>query len=210
MSFITGIGLVGAAIPYYVANILGEGEQMIGIVFLAWLLGSLFMLPLWTFCAAKTGKKVALQLAVLLFCFAAVLIFTVGVGIAKSGLLIAIGCMGIAYGGMQVLPFSMLTDTIQFDSQKNGGNRAGAFSGIWIASEKIGLAIGAAAMGMLLSSAGYVQKTGGSVEQPEAVAEAILMGLSIYPAICIATGFGFLIFYSLRGSDLVQQEIVEP
>jgi Na+/melibiose symporter-like transporter len=55
----------------------------------------------------------------------------------------------------------MLADSIARDARETGVEREGTYSGIWLATEKIGFAFGALTVGLLLGLFGFKESTGG-------------------------------------------------
>jgi Na+/melibiose symporter-like transporter len=200
---LTGLGVFGAAVPYYVTNILARQDAAIGYVFLAYLGGTLLSLPVWAALARRMGKARSLQIAAVLFFLPALLIFLNPTGHAPAILFAEVTALGVAFGGMQLLPFSMLTDTIQLDERRSGAQSGGAYSGIWTAGEKLGLAFGAAFMGLLLSVSGYVESTGEAVVQPESAMLAVRAAFTVGPALFVAAGLLLLPLYRLTERELV-------
>jgi Na+/melibiose symporter-like transporter len=92
-------------------------------------------------------------------------------------LLIPLGLQaGIAAGALLSATLSMLADAIVADSGSTGVNREGLYSGIWLASEKVAFALGALIVGLMLSSGGFIESTGGmATVQPRSAVIAIAL-----------------------------------
>ena len=70
----------------------------------------------------------------------------------------------------------MLADAIVADGAATGVNREGLYSGIWLASEKVGFALGALIVGLMLSAGGFVESTDGiATAEPRSAIIAIAM-----------------------------------
>jgi Na+/melibiose symporter-like transporter len=83
---------------------------------------------------------------------------------------------GIAAGALLSATLSMLADAIVADSAATGVNREGLYSGIWLASEKVAFALGALIVGLMLSSGGFIESTGGlATAQPHSAVVAIAL-----------------------------------
>jgi MFS family permease len=106
--------------------------------------------PVWAWSGRKFGERRMLILAVFCFALAAPLLgglsrFAAPWPFALAGFAI----VGVPFAGMQVLPFTLLAHRIH--EQTSGGSAAqAALTGIWTASEKLGLALGPALTGMVL------------------------------------------------------------
>jgi glycoside/pentoside/hexuronide:cation symporter, GPH family len=148
---LTAAGIFSAAIPYIVTRSFGRGEGDIGIALLAMLGATTLAVPLWAWIAGKIGERPALIWAAVTF----------GAGVSMIGALaylnvpwtIALAAFplaGIPFAGLQVLPFTIVTHVIH-DESASGAAAEGAFTGVWTATEKLGLALGPAAAGIALS-----------------------------------------------------------
>jgi Na+/melibiose symporter-like transporter len=148
---LTAAGIFSAAIPYIVTRSFARGEGDIGIALLAMLGATTIAVPFWAWVAGVVGERRALIWAALLF----------GAGVSMVGALayfavpwtvalIAFPLAGIPFAGLQVLPFTIVTHIIH-DESAGGVGVEGAFTGVWTATEKLGLALGPAAAGLALS-----------------------------------------------------------
>jgi glycoside/pentoside/hexuronide:cation symporter, GPH family len=108
--------------------------------------------------------------------------------------------MGTAYAGTQMFPLAMLPDTISADTARTGLRRAGAFTGVWTAGEKIGLALGPAIFAGVLAVSGFAEGRDGAIlDQPDAALSGILVGFAVAPA-----------FFLLASILLIQRYRLEP
>lgn len=143
-------GMVGALLPYAVSRLLGGDEGLVGGLFLVLLLSAMACMRPWVVLAARWGRRRCLMAASLAHGVLSLTLAGLGAGYPMPLLFAQFAAMGAAYAGLQLLPFSMLTDMIQGDRALSGQEREGAFSGAWTAAEKLGLAAGPAlAAGML-------------------------------------------------------------
>jgi Na+/melibiose symporter-like transporter len=147
---LTAVGIISAATPYLVTRAFGRGESDIGIALLVMLSATTLSVPLWAWAGRRFGERYMLTSAVIAFGVAASLLgflarFEAPWSLALVGFLFA----GVPFAGMQVLPFTLLAHLIH--AETNGGSAAEAsFTGIWTASEKLGLALGPAMTGVAL------------------------------------------------------------
>jgi Na+/melibiose symporter-like transporter len=82
-----------------------------------------------------------------------------------------------------MLPFAMLTDVINVDAEACGIRREGLLSGLWVASEKAGLALGPLMTGVVLDLSGFVASHGQSVPQSTSAQLGIRIAYCVIPAI---------------------------
>ena len=73
----------------------------------------------------------------------------------------------------------MLTDVIERDAGRSGWRREGGFTGLFIAGEKAGLAIGPLVTAGVLSISGFVASTDGTAVQPASALVGAGLALSL-------------------------------
>ncbi|PNU03343.1 MFS transporter [Novosphingobium guangzhouense] len=97
-----------------------------------------------------------------------------------------------------LMALSMLTDTIQHDRETTGASRAGVYSGVFSALEKVAFALGPAITGVLLSLGGFVGAKGsGTVPQSSAALTTLVLCFAVYPAVLKA--LSLIAFIRYRG-----------
>ena len=69
------------------------------------------------------------------------------------------------FSSFQLLPFSMLPDTVEYDQMQSGMRCEDIFSGMWSAGQKIDYSVGPPIVGFALaSSARYPLKANGMID----------------------------------------------
>jgi GPH family glycoside/pentoside/hexuronide:cation symporter len=200
---IVGVGTLTATAPYFVSYVLGGDTAQIGTFFLFMMGGAVVSMPLWTAVARQYGKRAAYKLAALSFSVGiASLLFAANESYSLVLLYAQAAIIGIPFGGIMMIPFSMLTDTIQHSFLRSGVAQEGVFTGLWTACEKIGLAFGPLIAGVVLAAAGFVESTGGGAEQTGTVRLAVLGLFGLVPAILVLSSLLLFRFYELNESDL--------
>jgi Na+/melibiose symporter-like transporter len=154
--------------------------------------------------ARRHGKKRAYFAASLLYAAASLCLRAVRPGGNPLLLYAPIAFMGLAFGAQQLLPFAMLTDVINADSNASGVRREGLLSGLWVASEKAGLAIGPLVAGLTLDATGFIESTGASVVQSAGAQDGIRIAYALIPAAVIVLSLALLRRYRSEGEQLVQ------
>jgi Na+/melibiose symporter-like transporter len=93
----------------------------------------------------------------------------------------------------------MLPDVAGEDARVSGVNRIGVFTGVWTASETLGLALGPGLYALILQLGGYLPSTADvEVIQPASALTAIAVGVSVVPAVLIATSLLWVRRYALH------------
>jgi len=176
-----GLGVFTAATPYYVVFVAERSEGAIASVFVALLGGTIASLFIWAAGARAVGKMRAyLAAAFITMTGLAGLWFAVG----PDGWGLALGftvVVGVGFGGLQLLPFALLTDVIH-RARLAGQDSAGAFTGVWTAVEKGGLALGPLVVGVFLSVGGFISA---EAAQSDAAHFWIRLAISAAPSVLV-------------------------
>ncbi|MFJ1923927.1 MULTISPECIES: MFS transporter [unclassified Streptomyces] len=195
------IGVMLAGVQYFATYTLGSPGAVTPLF--ACLIGPLVLFtPLWTRLARLRGTKYAQGCASLLYLAGAVaLAFTRQGGPALGYAATAV--IGIAYAGLQLLPLTMLADTIAADAARTGKRRAATFTGLWTAAETLAFALGAGLFALVLATTGFRSSDAGHrVDQPGAALTGIALGMSVLPAVLAAASLWMLHRYE----DPLQEE----
>lgn len=186
---LVGNGAMAAAAPYFVVHVLKREPDAVGLVFASLLLAAVAAMPLWVATARRLGKRRTAMAAMALF--GAALAAVAGSGSAGASMLpVCAFCAlaGIGFAGTQLLPFSMLTDVTERDRLATGLHREGSYTGLFIAGEKAGLALGPLLTAALLGAGGFIASTDGAMVQPAGVGVAISLAFGALPAVLAAAG----------------------
>ncbi|AST90953.1 MFS transporter [Sutcliffiella cohnii] len=195
----TGMGLGGGLNVYYAQYIL-ENTALVGPLGLAGLfplmIGLLFVAPI----IKKFGKR-----NVIIFGLIFGLIGTAIILVDPTNFtLVLVGSIvrGIGSVPMAASIFAMLADTIEYGEWKTGLRTEGLVYSAGSFGTKVGMGLGAAAMGWALSLGGYV---GGAAEQTDSATSMIIFLFVWAPAIISVLQIIILNFYKL---DKIYQQIL--
>ncbi|MEV1110336.1 MFS transporter [Micromonospora sp. NPDC049751] len=174
----TSTHLVLAGVPYYAEYEL-RAPALTTVLVAAFVAPALLVTPAWLVLARRIGKQRALLGAQGAFA-AGSLVLAVGRPAGLPVLVGAVAVLGVAFAGMQLLPFSMLPDVIHAAGATTG---AGTYTGVWTATEATGAALGPYAYALCLAAGGFVASTAGeSPAQPDAALAAVRYGFGLLPA----------------------------
>jgi glycoside/pentoside/hexuronide:cation symporter, GPH family len=194
------ISCIFASLPYFVVYVLGNSENAVGKLLLAMFLAAIAFMPFWVWVSGRIGKRYALIASIAMYALAALALALDG---RKPSVWVITGqfvLMGIAFAGLQLMPFSMLTDAINLDFSNTGMRREGMFTGLWIAGEKAGLALGPLIAGSLFSAFGFRLADADATVHPSGVLLGIRMGSSIVPAALLAMSMIMALKYPVHRS----------
>lgn len=196
------IGSMLAGIDYLARYVLRDpGAATIGFVCVVG--PALLVSPLWLAFGKRYGKKIGFTAA------------SVFLGLGAVGLIFAqhvpawcvyasTAVVGIGFTGAQVFPLAMLPDVAAVDAARSGIRRAGVYTGIWTAGETLGLALGPGVYALVLAIGGYVSSTNRDAVQPDSALTAIVVGLSVVPALLIAVSLFTLQRYRLTADEVLE------
>ncbi|MCT7660351.1 MFS transporter [Mycobacterium deserti] len=196
------ISVALASLPYMAEQILGSAEA-VAPLFVCVLGPMLLTMPVWSRSARRYGEKRCLQVALAIF---GVGTFTVTAlpwvadpskfSIAWAAFLMA----GIGFAGAQLLPTTMLADTLADDAGESGQRRAGVLVGLWSAGETTAAAAGAGAYGFVLAASGFLSATSDEVViQPRSAQLGIVLGFSVISSVCILAALALMTRYTPHG-----------
>ncbi|MFI8292200.1 MFS transporter [Streptomyces sp. NPDC085614] len=179
------VGVMLAGVQYFATYTLGSPTAVTPLF--ACLIGPLVLvMPLWNRLSRRWGVKRAQWCASLLFLAGALLLaLTPAAGPALGFGSVAV--IGVAYAGLQLLPLTMLADTLAADVARTGKRRAATFTGLWTAAETLAFALGAGVFALVLAVTGFRSSDADHrISQPEAALTGITAGMSLLPAVLAA------------------------
>ncbi len=197
-----GVAIVLATVPFYATYILKGTGFTVTIMFVCLILPAVAAMPLWLRISRRIGKSRAYMASVAVFGVATPLLL-LGSPERLPFVYAVVAVMGLAYGGTQLFPFSMLPDTIEVDAANSGMRREGVFSGVLTAAEKVGMAAGGLLAGVVLQGFGFVESVAGqTVAQPDSALTGILIAFCVLPAVFFALSLPVLARYDLSEERL--------
>lgn len=194
------VAIMLAAAPYVATYQLGS-RGLTSVLFVCLVAPSAVAVPLWGRAAIRWGRLRCLTAATGVFALAAVLLWpAAGRGAAHiTASLTLCGVLGVCYAALQVLPLSLLPDTVHADAARTGRLQSGAFTGLWTAGETAGLAAGPGLFSLALALAGFVSSTHDHPVAQTATARAgVLLGFSVVPAVLMLASLPALRAYGRR------------
>jgi len=195
-------GLMLAGTQYYATYIL-DRPAAVSVLFACLIVPLLLAMPMWLAISRRTGKRTATVVATICFVFGA-LVATFGREVPIAAVLAGAAVAGVGYAGVQMLPLSMLGDTIAADAFTTGRRRAGVFTGLWTAGETLGLALGPGLFGLVLAISGFVSSDANErVSQPDSALTGIVVGFGAIPILLFAVSLILLSRYDLTEEHVV-------
>lgn len=148
---LTAIGALLSELPYLVTRTLQRPEGDIAVALAALLVAAMVGVPTWIRVARSWGARTASIVATLGFGVATCIVGAVATqGLAWGTLLCSVMVAGLFFAGLQVLPFTAVAHHIR----ETAPDAEATLTGLWTATEKVGLAAGAALTAAVLSRFG--------------------------------------------------------
>jgi len=187
-----GVAVALASIAYVAAFWLGR-YGLTSVIFVAFVAPSIVVVPLWVAAGRRWGRWQVLlaDSAAFAVAFAG---FAVAVGLrSTAGVLAAAFALGVCYGGNQVLPLALLTDTVIADADRTGRRQSGAFTGVWTALETAAFAVGPGVLSLILATSGFASSTfDHPVVQSGSARNGILIGAGVLPVVLFVVSIPFV------------------
>ncbi|GHJ92388.1 MFS transporter [Streptomyces sp. NE5-10] len=188
-----------AALPYVTAYVFGD-TGLTALFMGLFLAPALFASPLWTTWSRRFGKQRGLLLSQAVFAAGSLALLpgaslggTAGVAVTAAVVMV----MGVAFSGLQLFAFSMVPDAVAA-AEAAGASKAGAYTGVWTATEATGTAIGPYLYSAVLALGGFVASTEAEpAAQSGTALGALLVGFTVLPAVLMAVALGFQRRYTL-------------
>ena len=178
-----------AAVPFYTQYVFGSAG-LTSLFMGAFLAPAVLAGPMWLAISRRLGKQRGLLLSQMVFIAGSLALSTGGVlGVALTTIVIVL--LGLSFAGLQLFAFSMLPDAVAA-AERNGTSRAGAYTGVWTATEATGTAIGPYVYSAVLAVGGFVSTTAGQeVVQSGAAQSALVVGITVVPAMLMLVAILF-------------------
>jgi GPH family glycoside/pentoside/hexuronide:cation symporter len=192
-----------AAFLFFAEHVVGKGPALMMSLGIFLTLGTLCSIPLWSTVAKRIGKRKTLMTSCLFY--AAVMLTWLMSSPTESDLLLnaRILMIGLCLGGVMIIGFALLPDTIEYDRLTSGINREGVYTGMYSTMEKAASAFGPLLFGSILAAVGFVSsKAGERVVQPDAAVEVIYFAVGVLPALSAIGCACIMYFYKLDAKTL--------
>lgn len=169
-----------AAVPFYTQYVFGN-PGLTSLFMGAFLGPAVIAGPMWLAVSRRIGKQRGLLLSQLIFIVGSVVLALGGIlGVALTTVVIVL--LGTSFAGLQLFAFSMLPDAVAV-AEREGTSRAGAYTGVWTATEATGTAIGPYVYSAVLAMGGFMSTTAGQeVVQSASAHTALVIGITLVPA----------------------------
>ncbi len=172
------IGAAATALVYYITIAMATSAKLFGPLMVVGAITATLATPPWVILVEKLGKKRAYNLGLIYASLMTVPAFFLppSMYLLLFGLFIL---MALGDAGNQLLPNSMVADTIEVDELESGVRREGTIFGAWAFCRKAGMAGGAFLTSIVLAHFGFV--SGAGLEQSDSALFGIRLTYSALP-----------------------------
>jgi Na+/melibiose symporter-like transporter len=173
------------------------GNDFLPVYFGTVTVASVVAMGLWSVMARRWSKRQCFVAGTLVG-IAGYLTAAFGLHNSTTLLLVGAALGGVGFAAGQVFGFSLLPDVIDQARRTRGVARDGAFTGVWVGWEKMGLATGATLAGLILGWSNFQSSTGQTVVQPASAIAALVWLFGLVPAALLALSIVPLMSPALR------------
>lgn len=162
------IGASATTLIYFVIYVMKMDAQLAGPYLAVGGIAAALATPLWVYIARALGKRRAYFVALGGAALLAASISLVSAGMAVL-LFILLAIAGMVDAGTQLVPNSMVPDTVEVDEVRTGERREGALFGAWGFCRKLGMTLGAFLVSLALAAVDFQQGVAPDAQSADAV-----------------------------------------
>ncbi|GAA0969494.1 MFS transporter [Actinocorallia libanotica] len=188
--------LAGAA---YVAEYRLGDDGLTSVLFVCLVAPSALAVPVWNRLSRRYGAVPCYLLAVVLFAAGSLALLPALTAGAAATAFALTGLLGVCYAALQLLPLSLLPETVHADTGRTGHAQAGALTGAWTAAETGAMALGSGVYSAVLAATGFRSAAAGTqVVQQESALTGLTAGFTLVPALLMLASVPLVLAYRAR------------
>jgi len=200
----TSMHIIEANLLFYIKYVVqreGLSEVIMATIFVT----AILSLPLWDWISKRFNKRWAYIYGIAFWAVVQILLITVTASSPLFYLLSLCVLAGLGVGAAHVLPWAMIPDAIEVDELKTGERHEGMFYSLVTLLGKVTNSIAVPLALAVLDLSGYIPN---AEVQPQSTLTGIRLVVGPIPAVLLAGGIIFAIFYPLSREahhDVVQE-----
>lgn len=171
------------------------GLENIGQVYFFYFAAGLVTIPVWTSLARRIEKHRALALSLVIVAVTNALMFFLSYGDVAAFYTLFVA-KGMCFGGVVMLPYAMIADTVDVDTADTLDRQQGLFYSVEAMVQKLGSAVGAGLPLILLAMVGY--EAAGETD-PEALRSLSII-YSLFPSVFVLVAAYMVWGYTLTAA----------
>lgn len=195
---LVGLAAMQASILFFIVQVLGVSEGVVGVYVVVTTIAMLASMPLWVM-LGKRHRKRDLFIAACLGYALVKLSFLLAAPGEPAFLIHLRGALGgLLTGGVLLMGQSILPDAIDWDCRRSGVRREGLYAGAYSLVEKSAMALGPLLVGLILQGFGFdPQAAKAGIVQTEVAVTGVYLGAAVLPALLYALSTVPLLFYRI-------------
>ena len=185
---------VSTLIVYYLTYWLRRPE-ITPLVLLGVQGSAMIWLFIWSALSRRLGKREVYFIGMTAWIITSLALFIVQPDWPTWSVVALAALAGVGVAVAYLVPWAMLPDVIELDELETGRRREGAFYGLFVLLQKLGLALGLFVVGQVLSLTGYITPPAGAsapIEQPQSALLAIRVMMGPAAALVLAAGMALV------------------
>lgn len=190
-----GVAVMLAGAPYVASYRLGD-YGLTSVMFVCLVGPSMLAVPVWARLSRIYGPVRCYVAATAGFGLVALAMIPALATGALVATLALTALAGVCYAALQLLPLSLLPDTVHADTARTGYAQAGAFTGLWTAGETAGLALGPGLFAVVLAVSGFASApVDAPVTQQPGALTGLMLGFTALPAALMLLSLPLVLWY---------------
>ena len=181
----------------YRMNLESESDLVTATIFVT----ALIMLPFWNWVSNRWDKRTAYITGMIYFCAVLVALIFVQPGWGLAPFLAMAVLAGIGISAVQVLPWAMIPDAVEWDELNTGERHEGMFYSLVTLFRKIAVSVVVPLALLVLDATGYVSN---AAVQPTSAINGIRILMGPIPVGLLLVGVGFAFFYPLNRQNFAK------
>ncbi|MFI0404836.1 MFS transporter [Actinomadura sp. 3N508] len=187
------VAIMLAGAPY-VATYRLDDYGLTAAMFACMVAPSAFAVPLWGWLSRKYGLVNCYAAGLGLFAVTAAALYPAIT--STAGVLALSALIGVCYAAVQLLPLSLLPETVHADTGRTGHAQSGAFTGLWTAAETGALALGPGVFALILAVSSFrSSELDEPVVQPGSALTGLTAGFTVVPALLLLLSVPLVLAY---------------
>lgn len=177
---LAGSGMAYASMLYFLSYNLHRSDafKQIGLITLIASVSIILAQPAWVFIAGRFGKRPT-YVGSSIFYGIVMLLWGLSSDVGIAGSYVCAVLLGLANSGWSLMSFSMVSDLAD-------DGRAGLYSSVWVAADKIGFALGGTLLvGLVLSAFGFdSNRAVAGLSQSSSAIKGVFIAFALAPFLC--------------------------
>jgi GPH family glycoside/pentoside/hexuronide:cation symporter len=181
----------------YRMNLESQSDLVTATIFIT----ALIMLPFWSWVSSRWDKRTAYIIGMIYFCAVMTAIIFVEPSWGMAPFLAMAVLAGIGISAVQVLPWAMIPDAVEWDELSTGERHEGMFYSLVTLFRKIAVSVVVPLALLVLNATGYISN---AAVQPASAINGIRILMGPVPAVLLVVGIVFAFFYPLNRTNFAK------